>query len=1219
MMHRCLAAVALILVMPTVAHPTTYLVTPDGTGDFPTIQAAIDAVADGDTIALADGTFTGVGNRDIDLAGKPVTVRSQSGDREACIIDCQGSAVAPHRGFHFYSGEDSTSVVEDLSIINGYVDKGGAIWCQEASRPTIHNCIFRDNEAEHRGGGVFCTATPKLSDCLFLSNTSQIAGGGLTCWADSLYHIVRCTFAENASDLGGAVSVAALGEVVMTECTMVANAGWSGGGGIRTHTTPILLSNSIIAFSTQGEAISMENSVITAQCCDIYENAGGDWVGDIADQLGIDGNIAADPIFCTSHLETPYALRDDSPCAAENNPGCSQIGAWPVGCTFGNVWIVNPEGTGDYATIQAAVNAAADGDTIALTDGTFTGPGNRDIDFAGKAIAVRSQSGDREACIIDCDGSAIAPHRGFHFYSGEDSNAVVEALSIINGYIDKGGAIWCQEYSRPTIRNCIFRDNEAEERGGGLFCTSAPKLSDCVFTSNAAQIAGGGLTCWADSLFNIVRCTFADNSADLGGAVSCATIYGVRLTDCTLVANAGWSGGAGVRANGTPIVMSNSIIAFGTQGEAMSLNNSVVTAQCSDIYGNAGGDWVGDIADQLGVNGNISEDPLLCAPDSADFTLCGDSPCASENNPGCGQIGAWGVSCDPCRPGTCCMETGECYVLTGGGCSELGGTWSDALITCDPNPCPIPTEIQVDTGGLINPEPWHDYISSPEESPIPIQAYIPDHYGDVQHVEFYYSIDDSATWVLIEDDIDGYEPWLDTIDGSVIMSGCGWSTSFVVPDSTPAGPIQFKSVAYVDTGDSVDTVEDIQERKYDPLPPSLGRSNITDFTVIDRDALGIEVTANGAAITRVIVHAVPMDPYFTKGIPGINQQDHSETHCAPTAAAQCLKYFESEGDSLVSGGLSDFRLVEALGAYMSTNQNVSGTVPSKWVGGVGEWIRDYESSYTVRYYVHYACDSVSVSSWTEADWQRIRNELELCRDVLLGVFWDDGGGHALTLNSIAYGGLADSSIHIGFKDPWTGSEETGELDPRTGHLSNLTGAGGGRGGQIGVTILVSPEEDEIAGGIEGDLLYDGPLPTPADSVTLPTEGWWFLHITLVDDSTGHAHRITNVVVYDSDMATPEDGGNEPLLYTLEPCVPNPFHAGTLISYAVPVRAQVSLNAYDVAGRRVRTLVDSDVDPGSHRLTWAGLDQEDRPLCSGIYYLKMKAAGFEKTRRVTIVR
>lgn len=104
------------------AHPAaaaTIVVTPDGAGDYPTIQEAVDAAVPGDIIELEDGTYRGDGNRDIEYRGKSVTVRSRSGDPEACIIDCEGEEFNPHRGFFFRGGEDSTAVLEGVTITNG--------------------------------------------------------------------------------------------------------------------------------------------------------------------------------------------------------------------------------------------------------------------------------------------------------------------------------------------------------------------------------------------------------------------------------------------------------------------------------------------------------------------------------------------------------------------------------------------------------------------------------------------------------------------------------------------------------------------------------------------------------------------------------------------------------------------------------------------------------------------------------------------------------------------------------------------------------------------------------------------------------------------------------------------------------------------------------------------------------------------------------------------
>ena len=94
-MHCAARLCVLLVLLGVLATPstiaTTYVVRPDGAGDFPTIQAAIDACVDGDVVELSDGEFTGDGNREIDLLSKAITLRSQSGHAPACIINCQVS------------------------------------------------------------------------------------------------------------------------------------------------------------------------------------------------------------------------------------------------------------------------------------------------------------------------------------------------------------------------------------------------------------------------------------------------------------------------------------------------------------------------------------------------------------------------------------------------------------------------------------------------------------------------------------------------------------------------------------------------------------------------------------------------------------------------------------------------------------------------------------------------------------------------------------------------------------------------------------------------------------------------------------------------------------------------------------------------------------------------------------------------------------------------
>ncbi|MHC4447414.1 MAG: hypothetical protein ACYSXF_06495 [Planctomycetota bacterium] len=114
---------------------------------------------------------------------------------------------------------------------------------------------------------------------------------------------------------------------------------------------------------------------------------------------------------------------------------------------------------------------ALDGDTVLVVDGVYTHDGNRDIDFEGKAITVRSENG-AATCVIDIQGSDAAPHHAFHFHSGETAGSVVEGVTINNGEMDNGGAMLIENDSAPTIVSCsfagcvaAFQSHDALEKG----------------------------------------------------------------------------------------------------------------------------------------------------------------------------------------------------------------------------------------------------------------------------------------------------------------------------------------------------------------------------------------------------------------------------------------------------------------------------------------------------------------------------------------------------------------------------------------------------------------------------------------------------------------------------------------------------------------------------------------------------------------------------------
>lgn len=167
--RRCSWLVIIGLLLPTALAATIIHVPADES----TIQAGIDAAVDGDTVLIADGLYTGPGNRDIDFEGKTILVTSENG-AEATIIDCGGTSVEAHRAFHFHKGERPQTLVRGLTIRGGYFawEYGGGILCEHAS-PTIADCIFEGNVAYH-GGAVYCadSSAARILNSLFVDNTA---------------------------------------------------------------------------------------------------------------------------------------------------------------------------------------------------------------------------------------------------------------------------------------------------------------------------------------------------------------------------------------------------------------------------------------------------------------------------------------------------------------------------------------------------------------------------------------------------------------------------------------------------------------------------------------------------------------------------------------------------------------------------------------------------------------------------------------------------------------------------------------------------------------------------------------------------------------------------------------------------------------------------------------------------------------------------------------
>ncbi|MYB64983.1 hypothetical protein F4X73_09865 [Candidatus Poribacteria bacterium] len=273
--------------------------------DQPTIQAGIDAAQDGDTVLVADGTYKGEGNVNIDFMGKEITIKSANG-ANTTIVDCQSTPET--RGFIFQNQETNKAVLEGFTIRNGIHDFGGGIHIYDAS-PTINNCVISDNEATGKllrtdgGGGIYLyNSDAIILDCIISNNNGTgilIAGDwdkdgivlretraepsilnskildndgkGVFCTNFVSPLINQCIVSQN-TDTGIEYNHHARTETPITNCTITRNMD----GGIAVHEVSALeIKNSIITFNEAkdgGGIYCSPTSVLYAYNCIIAEN-----------------------------------------------------------------------------------------------------------------------------------------------------------------------------------------------------------------------------------------------------------------------------------------------------------------------------------------------------------------------------------------------------------------------------------------------------------------------------------------------------------------------------------------------------------------------------------------------------------------------------------------------------------------------------------------------------------------------------------------------------------------------------------------------------------------------------------------------------------------------------------------------------------------------------------------------------------------------------------
>jgi len=668
-----------------VVQPGTYLEAIDFDGKAITVRSASGDPTD--TIIDGTGSFhvvqcvNGEG-ADTVLSGFTITGGNATG---------AGFPDTDDRGGGMYNDGSSPTVINCVFSGNT-ADIGGGMFNDDNSNPIVTDCSFVGNQATNPllvgGGGMFnLNSSPTLTNCAFSGNSAEV--GAAIYNNGSFLTATNCTFSGNTAAFGGGAMLNNFSSPTITNCILWGNA-----------TNELSNSNGgvpMVTFSNiQGGFEGTGN--VNADPLFVDADGADDIVGTPDDDLRLQsclspcfnrGDNAAIPAGTTTDLDGnprlsnltvdmgAYELPDDgSPdddgdgfpndcdqcpddskktepavcgCGVADTdsdgdlvadcvdlcPGTKSVPVDSDGCPLG---IINISTSVAYDTIQMAIDDALDGQEIVCQPGTYF----EAIDFLGKAITLRSASGDPSDTRIAGSGNQSVVRCA----SGEEHDTVLSGFTITGGsgapcpapfeVFTCGGGIFIVN-SSPTAINCIFSGNGAEIGGGMYNENASPTVSNCTFSSNVAvstqgKSSSGGAMYNVESSPRVTNCAFLGNSADLGAGMS-NVFSGPMVAGCTFSGNTGNVGVGMYNNQSNPTVM-NCIFWGNLPDEINSAQFSAATISYSDVSG-------GLSPGALDGGGNIDADPQFVDANGLDnifgtadddARLMGGSPCIDAGN-----------------------------------------------------------------------------------------------------------------------------------------------------------------------------------------------------------------------------------------------------------------------------------------------------------------------------------------------------------------------------------------------------------------------------------------------------------------------------------------------------------------------------------------------------------------------------------------------------------
>ncbi|HEX7878812.1 MAG TPA: right-handed parallel beta-helix repeat-containing protein [Candidatus Eisenbacteria bacterium] len=365
-------------------------------------------------------------------------------------------------------------------------------------------------------------------------------------------------------------------------------------------------------------------------------------------------------------------------------------------------WHLTPGG-GDAVSIQAAIDSAADGDTLLLATGIYSERSrivNKTLYMFGAGVERTTLDG----------GAQVGEHGHTLQIRGTGNYSEVRDLTIRDGNANSPQDIDGGEYgggvlgveANFAIIGCRFLDNSCSSLGGGLFATSLPLIQlshagggsrstgprraqvagprdeilvqDCLFENNFGGSEGGGV-CFDQAYFRVVNCTFRHNFSGQGGGAAIINAVGsvslslfvdneaildggglqimtglalppptIRIFQNTFVKNRCDRHGSGLALYDGTTIEVNANVFDGQTGGAFSVlgcaNGAIYAGGCNLFGTNASPPLEGCPPIETDVFGP----PMFCNAEGGDYRVCTNSPAAVSSG-NCPVVKGIGVGC----------------------------------------------------------------------------------------------------------------------------------------------------------------------------------------------------------------------------------------------------------------------------------------------------------------------------------------------------------------------------------------------------------------------------------------------------------------------------------------------------------------------------------------------------------------------------------------------